>query len=66
MRTGTGKAIRLFANPSEDAWREDKRLDVLYGPDRPKCRICGGRKDHHTLFTRCLYCGTSTEHEEGA
>lgn len=40
-----------------DASREDRLLDILYGADRPKCRVCGGRMDRNKVLIRCLFCG---------
>lgn len=49
----------------EDAGKADKRLDTLYGTDRPKCRICAGRLDRSLLFRRCPWCGTPEALEVG-
>lgn len=46
-------------SPYTEAIQEDKRLDTLYGPDRPKCWICGGRMDMWVPFRRCPFCGAA-------
>lgn len=45
--------------------RDDARLNELYGSDRPKCRICGGRLDKPVPFTRCPFCGAPEACEVG-